>query len=159
MEAAFLAVAIPPLSRSASQREALQALARSPRRCRAGDAAFEAAALLLPILIVQDVISLWVYRRDWSARNLQSCWRARLGIGLAWFLALQIVSGCRRAADRRRDRLSFVLTSWLGGQPAPSPSRRPARSVLGRCLRFTSAFANAVGPPFQIYMLPQRLPN
>ncbi len=72
MEAAFLAVAIPPLSRSALAKGGfagvgtistpLVALVMPP---------FEAAALLLPILIVQDVISLWVYRRDWSARNLQ----------------------------------------------------------------------------------------
>src|SRR5262249_58801814 len=31
----------------------------------------QAAAILLPILIVQDAISVWVYRRDWDASNLK----------------------------------------------------------------------------------------
>jgi len=29
----------------------------------------QAAAILLPILLCQDVISVWVYRHDWSAWN------------------------------------------------------------------------------------------
>ena len=31
----------------------------------------EAAAILLPILICQDAISVWTYRRAWSAWNLK----------------------------------------------------------------------------------------
>src|SRR4051812_29574675 len=30
-----------------------------------------AAAIMIPIMIVQDAISIWVYRRDWSAWNLK----------------------------------------------------------------------------------------
>src|SRR5829696_3288705 len=29
-----------------------------------------AAAIMLPILIVQDTVAVWVYRRDWDGRNL-----------------------------------------------------------------------------------------
>ena len=38
----------------------------------------QAAAILLPILIVQDVISVWVYRRDWDAWNLKVMLPARV---------------------------------------------------------------------------------
>ena len=31
----------------------------------------QAAAILLPILLLQDMLSCWVYRRDWSAWNLK----------------------------------------------------------------------------------------
>jgi hypothetical protein len=31
----------------------------------------QAAAILLPILVVQDVISVWAYRHEWSAWNLK----------------------------------------------------------------------------------------
>jgi uncharacterized membrane protein YfcA len=31
----------------------------------------EAAALILPLLIIQDMISIYVYRRDWDAWNLK----------------------------------------------------------------------------------------
>ena len=31
----------------------------------------QAAAILLPILLCQDVISVWTYRRDWDAWNVK----------------------------------------------------------------------------------------
>jgi uncharacterized membrane protein YfcA len=120
---------------------------------------FEAAALLLPILIVQDVISLWVYRHDWSAQNLKFMLPgATLGIGVAWFLAVQIPEAAVRLIVGVIG-LSFVLTMWFGGQPKPSMPDAPRGVFWGAVAGFTSAFANAGGPPFQIYMLPQRLPK
>ena len=51
----------------------------------------QGAAILLPILIVQDVISVWVYRRDWSAWHLKVMLPGGLlGIGIAWALATQV---------------------------------------------------------------------
>ena len=31
----------------------------------------QAAAIILPTAIAQDVLTLWIYRRDWSAWNLK----------------------------------------------------------------------------------------
>src|SRR5260370_9609512 len=51
----------------------------------------QAAAILLPILIVQDAISVWVYRRDWSAWHLKVMLPGGLlGIGIAWALATPV---------------------------------------------------------------------
>jgi uncharacterized membrane protein YfcA len=120
---------------------------------------FEAAALLLPILIVQDVISLWVYRGDWSARNLKLMLPgAALGIGVAWFLATLIPEAAVRLIVGGIG-LSFVLNVWLNGTPVKSVPSAPGGVFWGAVSGFTSAFANAGGPPFQIYTLPQQLPK
>src|SRR5688572_11445062 len=51
----------------------------------------QAAAILLPILLVQDVISVWVYRREWSAWNLKVLLPgAVIGVVVAWALAAYV---------------------------------------------------------------------
>ena len=48
----------------------------------------EAAALLLPILISQDLISIYVYRRDWDASNLKILLPgAVIGMAFGWLIA------------------------------------------------------------------------
>lgn len=119
----------------------------------------EAAALLLPILIVQDVISLWVYRGDWSARNLKLMLPgAAFGIGVAWLLATMIPDAAVRLIVGGIG-LGFVLNVWLNGTPAKSEPSVPGGLFWGAVAGFTSAFANAGGPPFQVYTLPQQLPK
>ena len=120
---------------------------------------FEAAALLLPILIVQDVISIWVYRRDWSAWNLKIMLPgAVLGVGLAWFLAALVPEPIVRLIVGAIG-LSFVLNVWFGRKPAQLAPHAPSGIFWGAVSGFTSAFANAGGPPFQVYILPQQLPK
>ena len=51
----------------------------------------EAAAIFLPIMIVQDVAAVWVYRKDWNGRILAIMIPgALIGIGAAWALAAYI---------------------------------------------------------------------
>ena len=48
----------------------------------------EAAALILPLLIIQDMISVYVYRRDWDTWNLKVMLPGAIaGMALAWLLA------------------------------------------------------------------------
>ena len=48
----------------------------------------EAAALLLPILICQDAISVWTYHRAWSAWNLKVLLPGSVfGVGAGWLFA------------------------------------------------------------------------
>jgi uncharacterized protein len=120
---------------------------------------FEAAALILPILLVQDVISVWVYRRDWSESNLKVLLPgAAVGVGLAWVLAIQVPEAAVRLIVGVIG-LTFVMNVWFGRKPKPTALHRPAGVFWGAVSGFTSAFANAGGPPFQIYVLPQQLPK
>jgi uncharacterized membrane protein YfcA len=120
---------------------------------------FDAAALILPILIVQDVISLWVYRREWSAANLKFMLPGgALGVGLAWMLAMQLPEAVVRMIVGAVG-VSFALSVWLNRNPAATKATARRGLFWGAVSGFTSTFANAGGPPFQIYVLPQQLPK
>ncbi len=120
----------------------------------------QAAAILLPILIVQDVISVWVYRRDWSAWNLKVMLPgALLGIGIAWALATQVSDAFVRLVIGLIG-VSFALNAWFGRQsPQPKQASVPGGIFWGVVSGFTSTLSQAGGPPFQVYLLPQRLPK
>jgi uncharacterized protein len=120
---------------------------------------FEAAALLLPILMVQDLLSLWVYRGDWSARNLKLMLPgAVVGVGIAWMLAAYLSEAVVRLIIGGIG-FAFVLNAWFGRESDASIPHAPSGVFWGAVAGFTSAFANAGGPPYQVYMLPQRLPK
>src|SRR3954465_11345040 len=57
----------------------------------------EAAAILLPIILLQDAISVWVYRRVWDPWNLKVMIPgAVVGIGAAWLFAAHVPTGAIR---------------------------------------------------------------
>ncbi len=123
----------------------------------------QAAAIMLPILMIQDVVTVWAYRRTWDGSNLARLLPgAALGIVLGWALAakvsdhavefvigiVSITFALRRLALERGGRLP--------------PAHRPGRIaglVWGGVSGFTSMVAHAGGPPFQVYVMPQRLPR
>jgi uncharacterized membrane protein YfcA len=118
----------------------------------------QAAAILLPILIVQDVISVFVYRRNYSAWNLKVLLMGSVfGIGAAWLLAAYI-SDAEVRLSVGLIGFAFVLHAWLGRVP-PEAKRPSAASGMfwGGLSGFTSTLAQAGAPPFQVHMLPQRL--
>ncbi len=121
----------------------------------------QAAAILLPILLLQDVISVWVYRRDWDAWNLKVMLPgAVIGVGAAWLLAAHVPSSHVRLAIGLI-ALAFVLNRWFGEGLAAAP-RRPSAFlgfICGAGSAFTSTLAHAGSPPFQIHVLPQKLPK
>ncbi|RZA15364.1 MAG: sulfite exporter TauE/SafE family protein [Proteobacteria bacterium] len=120
----------------------------------------EAAALILPVLIVQDLISLYVYRREWDPTNLKIMLPgALLGMGLAWMLAAYISDDAVRIAIGIIG-IAFVANTWL--QRANIEPRRMGATggvFWGAVSGFTSFLSQAGGPPFQVYILPQRLPK
>jgi uncharacterized protein len=120
----------------------------------------QAAAILLPILIVQDAISIWVYRRDWSAWHLKVMLPGGLlGIGIAWALATQVSDAFVRLVVGLIG-VSFALNAWFGRQnPEPRKPGVPGGIFWGAVAGFTSTLSQAGGPPFQVYVLPQRLPK
>src|SRR3954452_23969899 len=118
----------------------------------------QAAAILLPILVVQDVISVWAYRHSWSAWNLKVLIAgAIIGVGSAWMLAAYVTDAEIRLAVGVIG-VAFVLYAWFGRVPAEARRPSAGRGVRwGGLSGFTSTLAQAGAPPFQIHMLPQRL--
>jgi len=118
----------------------------------------QAAAILLPILLVQDMISVWVYRRDYDAWNLRAMLTgAVLGVAAAGLLAAQVSDAHVRIMVGLIG-VAFVLYVWFG--KVPTRARRPsARAGVfwGALAGFTSTIAQAGAPPFQVHMLPQQL--
>jgi uncharacterized protein len=119
----------------------------------------QAAAVLLPIMLIQDMISVWIYRRDWDHWNLTVLVPGGIvGIGLAWWLAAYISDGYVRLAVGGI-ALAFALSYWFGSA-RPRIKARPAAFpgvIWGAVSGFAGTLAHAGGPPFQVYVLPQRL--
>ena len=120
----------------------------------------EAAALILPVLIVQDLISVYVYRRDWDTSNLKILLPgAVLGMALAWLLASHISDNTVRLTIGVIG-IAFVFNVWLKRAVIDPRRMGPAAGVFwGTVSGFTSFMTQSGGPPFQIYVLPQRLPK
>jgi uncharacterized membrane protein YfcA len=117
----------------------------------------EAAAVMLPILMVQDGVSLWAYWRKWDVRNLAILLPgAAFGVLLGYLLAAKVSIG---AFDLSLGLISIVFAMrYFVGKNAPSKQAGvTAGSLWGVVAGFTSMVAHAGGPPFQIYVLPQRL--
>ena len=111
-----------------------------------------------PILIVQDAISAFVYRRDYSAWNLKVLLiGGTIGVGAAWFLASYLTDAHVRIMVGTIG-VAFVLYTWLGRVPAEPRKPHAATGVVcGALTGFTSTLAQAGAPPYQLFMLPQKL--
>lgn len=120
----------------------------------------EAAALLLPVLITQDIISVTVYRRDWDATNLKIMMPgALIGMALGWLLALYISDDAVRIAIGAIG-VVFVANVVLQRAAVEPRGRSVVAGTFWGCVTgFTSFLTQGGGPPFQVYMLPQRLPK
>jgi uncharacterized protein len=118
----------------------------------------QAAAIVLPILLVQDVITVWVYRRDWDAWNLKVLLPGSLiGIGAGWALAAYVSENYVRLA-LGLITFAFVLNVWFGAERKVATRPSAASGVFwGALSGFTSMISHAGAPPFQMHMLPQRL--
>ena len=120
----------------------------------------QAAAILLPILMVQDVFGIWALRRDFSRRNLAILVPGGLigiGIGIA---ATRYVSDAEVLIMVGVIASGFILYTWIrgGGANAPARAGHPAVGLFwGTCAGFTSFISNAGAPPVQVFLTPQKL--
>jgi uncharacterized membrane protein YfcA len=122
-----------------------------------------AAAILLPILIAQDVVAVAAFRKSWDGHVLAAMLPgAVVGIGLGWALAAAISAEAVMAAMGAISILFGAYRLWIerGGRIAAS-SRSPAwvGSLFGIVAGFTSQIAHAGGPPFQMWAMPRKLPR
>lgn len=120
---------------------------------------FQAAALTLPIFVFSDVISVWLYRRHYSRRNLSILIPTGLVGVLIGFLTVAMVPDAMVALIVGVVGLVYSIQSWRkrGVVMPPRPADLPRGIVWGTATGFTSFLSHAGGPPFQIYVLPQKL--
>jgi uncharacterized membrane protein YfcA len=119
-----------------------------------------AAAIVLPVLIVQDWVSVWAFRRDFSSRNLLILIPASMiGIAAGWLLAARVSEDAVRLAV---GAISIVFVFYmllrdrLGLAAVQSPGV-PSGVLWGSLAGFTSFISHAGAPPFQVYVMPQDL--
>jgi uncharacterized membrane protein YfcA len=121
----------------------------------------QAAGIMLPILIAMDWVGVWAYRRDWSGPNLKILIpAAAIGILFGWATAAYVTEAHVRLLVGIVG-ITFTLSHWLSLTPrvsAPGPNVAKG-GFWGAISGFTSFVSHAGGPPFSVYMLPQRLPN
>ncbi|MEH6651382.1 MAG: sulfite exporter TauE/SafE family protein [Motiliproteus sp.] len=122
---------------------------------------FQAAAILLPILCVMDLVSIWGFRGRYDLRNLKILLPAAvLGIGLG-ALSFQYLSEAHIKLIIGTIALVFTLNFWLNKLRRRSPKKTEADplkgSLWGTLAGFTSFSVHAGGPPMNIYLLPQQL--
>jgi uncharacterized membrane protein YfcA len=119
----------------------------------------EASAILLPIILLQDVVSVWVYRRVWDPWNLKVLMPgAVIGIGAAWLLAAYVSDGVVRLVVGLI-ALGFVGYAFLRHM-LPAEPRRPRAShgvFWGALAGFTTTLIQIGAPPYYAFVLPQRL--
>ncbi len=121
----------------------------------------QAAAILLPILCLMDIVSVWTWRGIYDRSVLRSMMPgAMIGIGAGWLTAAMVTAGMVRLIV---GAVAFVFVlRWIyqqlrhGSGHSASPNR-VAAAFWGIVSGFTSFVAHVGGPPFQVYALPLRL--
>jgi uncharacterized protein len=119
-----------------------------------------AAAIVLPILIIQDWVSVWAFRRDFSSRNLVILVpSSMIGVALGWLLAARVTDDAVRLAVGVIS-IAFVaymlIRDLLGRAPVEKPAI-PTGVLWGSLAGFTSFISHSGAPPFQVYVMPQYL--
>ena len=119
----------------------------------------QAAGLLLPIYVVSDWFGLWAYRREYDRRNLAILIPGAIaGIGIGWATA-SAVSEAAVTLLVGLVGLAFVVDrATKRGQGGPARPADVGRGLFwGAVCGFTSFVSHSGGPPYQVYVLPQRL--
>jgi uncharacterized protein len=119
-----------------------------------------AAAILLPILLVQDVVGVWAFRKTWDKDLLIVMLPAAFaGIFLGWvtaaFVSVAVVEGIVGGVALLFGANQLFGRNMFSGNLRAMPSRCfgiPFGVVSG----FTSQIAHAGGPPYQMWATSRR---
>lgn len=120
-----------------------------------------AAGLTLPIYILSDIYGLWIYCREFDARNIAILVpAAAIGVSVGWATA-HVTNEDMVKAFVGIIGLAYCLEaiskSWRKAQPKSADV--PRGIFWGALAGFTSFVSHAGGPPYNMYVLPQRLPK
>lgn len=121
----------------------------------------QAAAITLPILIVQDAVGVWAFRRTVEWRLLGWMMPGTIvGIVLGYAFAASVSPVAVMGLVGAISMLFGGYRLWASGRPAPAQAARWPDwmgSLFGVAAGFTSQVAHAGGPPFQLWVLPRKL--
>ena len=120
----------------------------------------DAAGLMLPLLLVMDAISIWNYRREANWEILKILLPgAAIGTVIGW-LMWSVVTDAIVNLMVGIITLLFVLDALLPLRKKLEglPPSKPWGAFWGSIAGFTSFISHTGGPPFQIYVLPKKLP-
>lgn len=124
----------------------------------------QAAAIMLPIMIVMDMAGLWVWRKHNDATTLKVMLPgAIVGIGIGWLTASLVTTGMTRLIVGLVAMLfvfRYIVDRYRakhGNKLMPRAQNRVKGTFWATISGFTSFVTHAGGPPFQIYALPLRL--
>lgn len=117
----------------------------------------QAAAILLPILCIMDLIGLWAYRGKWVWPELRILLPASL-VGIA---AGTLIFGYMNPARLRLllgvVAIAFTLHHWLQAYLSKFTEQKHFGPTIGMAAAavsgFTSFIAHAGGPPIAMYLL------
>jgi uncharacterized membrane protein YfcA len=120
----------------------------------------DAAGMMLPVLLAMDAIAVYAYRRDVNWHILRIMLPgAAIGTIAGWVL-WSFVSDAAVLLFVGLVTLLFILDAILPLRKKLEglPPSRPWGVFWGGFAGFTSFISHTGGPPFQIYVLPQKLP-
>ncbi|MGL4240909.1 MAG: sulfite exporter TauE/SafE family protein [Beijerinckiaceae bacterium] len=123
--------------------------------------ALQAAAIMMPILIIMDAISCWAWRNSWSRENIVIMLPAGIAGTFVGYLTASMVSDAALRLMIGLLSLGFCLQVWLA-RTRDEPPRQPdwARgSFWSGISGFTSFISHVGGPQLSVYLLPQKLPK
>jgi Sulfite exporter TauE/SafE. len=122
----------------------------------------QAAAVLLPVLIAQDIVGVWAFRNSWDRGTLLVMVpSAAVGITLGYLLAARVSTTAVLAALGMISIVFATYQLWVsrGGRVEVSHNAPILLgATLGIASGFTSQIAHAGQPPFQMWVMPKNLP-
>lgn len=118
----------------------------------------QAAAILLPILVVMDAFVVYTYWGRFDRRALKLLLPGALAGIVIGYLAADVMSDDYMRILIGILSLAFGLQSLLGLSSRTGSDHNPvAAGFFGTVAGFTSFSIHAGGPPFTMYLMPKRL--
>lgn len=125
----------------------------------------DAAALLLPLLIIIDMLSLPHYWRSYDQTSIRQTLPGALAGIVIGGIFFGIFASQERLLEIGIGLIAVLFVIWfvgretlLGALDAKRPSA-VAGAILGAASGFASTLAHAGGPPITVYLVPQKLPQ
>ncbi|MDB5622369.1 MAG: sulfite exporter TauE/SafE family protein [Devosia sp.] len=120
----------------------------------------DAAGMMLPVMLAMDAIAVFAYRRQFSWQILKVMLPGAVAGTLLGWLLWSVVSDSMVLLFVGIITLLFVLDALLPLRKKLEglPPSTPSGLFWGGFSGFTSFVSHTGGPPYQIYVLPQRLP-